>query len=198
MSGGIVIGVDGSSNSGKTLLVRELAKRLDGKVCVITETAREVFYEHFHDFKTLDDLRANPRVYYEFQKIVLLEQIHRETVARELYEITLSDRTIFSVFLYAYSYLPIKYVAKLFDDFERFVDKYDYEGYDAVVILSPIEKFVNDGFRSENDYKLAEAHFDVLKNMVVDSDLAKSIRIVETTDFDERVKNVLEYIDNVR
>ena len=55
MSRGVVIGVDGSSNSGKTTLVRELARRLDESVCVITETARIVFSEHFYGFKSLDN-----------------------------------------------------------------------------------------------------------------------------------------------
>jgi len=197
----VVIGVCGSACAGKTTLVHELKpileKELDVKVGIVDEVARDVFKLYFSDFKSLKELRQYPRAYLLFQEEVLREQVHREIIASKVNDIVLTDRTIFDVFLYVYTYLPIEYVFILCEEFNRFTTIYHYSGYDGVILLCPLREFDEDGFREKEDFELAQWHYNLLYNTVRFSSYCRKFLAINEIGQETRIYKALEFVKSI-
>ncbi|WP_202320765.1 AAA family ATPase [Archaeoglobus neptunius] len=130
----MLIGISGSSNSGKTTLASLLGAEMDA--CVVGEVASYVAGVWKKEKEmSLAEIRAYDAT--RFQLEVLEEQIRREDEALQSHEIVIVDRTIYDDLFFALFYHDdlqlLKRYMRILEERER------QRQYDLILYCEPIE-----------------------------------------------------------
>ena len=184
----MLIGFSGASGSGKTAIVKELARRLN---CgLVPEIARKVFEEwkHRYGFESLAEIRMYSPT--RFQLEVLREQIKREDEELEKHDIVITDRTIYDNLFFAIFYHDdINLLNRYFKEFRR---REIQRKYDLLFICELLNADVNDGFRTA-DLAYRELQQFVIRRLVPYRTL--SIPVIQ---LESRIDLVLSHINFAR
>lgn len=185
----MLIGISSSQGQGKTTVLSSL--REYGVSVIPVNTARTILSEWN---KTLSDLERDPELRIKFQDLLILEHYKSLSNINGTANV-LVERTFADIFVYTLLSLGA------FNEYSTWLDDYyekcrEYqEVFDKVILLEGRDstEIENDGVRSTNQH-FGKVVQNRIKHYVFDMLNQDKVIYVNTSDHEERIKQIIEAI----